>query len=61
MRLLHTNSRHCIIALTFPIIRGKMRFIDKWIQILVNMKWASFKGGQRYARLLAFTARVISQ
>jgi CspA family cold shock protein len=25
------------------------------------MKWASFRRGQRYARLLAFTARVISQ
>lgn len=24
------------------------------------MKWASFRRGQRYARLLAFTARVIS-
>src|SRR6185436_13009293 len=39
-----------------------MTTIDKCSSYaLYQYEWASFKRGQRYARLLAFTARVISQ
>jgi hypothetical protein len=46
--------------LTFLFFTQRMVFIDKCDQALIDMKRASFKRGRRYAKLLAFTARVIS-